>query len=73
MHLFHKASNTLQTSVCQLRDRRTALETKNESYEINCQNCESVYIGKSSKVVRDLVKEHLGKQRQTQVPRIANL
>ena len=36
----------------------TALETKNSIYKINCKNCESVYIGESSKVVGDRVKEH---------------
>ena len=56
--LSHKASNTIKTNVCQLKDRRTALETKNAIYKINCKNCDSVYIGESSKVVGDRVKEH---------------
>ena len=56
--LSHKASNTIKTNVCQLKDRRTAIETKNAIYKMNCKNCESVYIGESSKVVWDRVKEH---------------
>ena len=56
--LSHKASNTTKTNVCQLKDRRTALETKNAIYKINCKNCDLVYIGESSKVVGDRVKEH---------------
>ena len=55
--LSHKASNTIKTNVCQLKDRTTSLETKNAIYKINCKNCDSVYIGESSKVVGDHVKE----------------
>ena len=56
--LSHKASNTTKTNVCQLKDNRTALETKNAIYKINYKNCDLVYIGESSKVVGDRVKEH---------------
>ena len=41
-----------------MKDKRTPLETNEAIYKIDCNNCDAVYIGETSKIVGDRIKEH---------------
>ena len=54
----HKATNTLRSNICQLKDRLDHQDKNNAVYKIPCLDCNVVYVGETSKCVKDRIKEH---------------
>ena len=54
----HKVTNTLRSNICQLKDRLDHQDKNNAVYKIPCLDCNVVYVGKTSKCVKDRIKEH---------------
>ena len=54
----HKVTNTLRSNICQLKDRLEHQDKKNAVYKFPCLDCNVVYVGETSKCVRDRIKEH---------------
>ena len=53
----HKATNTLRSNICQLKDRLDHQDKNNAVYKIPYQNCNIVYVGETSKCVKDRIME----------------
>ena len=58
IRLANKPSTTIRSQVCHLKDAKSASERNHAVYKIDCLDCSSTYIGETSKIVGDRVKEH---------------
>ena len=56
--LCHKATNTIQSKLCVLKDKICNMEQCNVVYQINCKDCDVVYIGVTGRQLGQRAKEH---------------
>ena len=54
----HKATNTLRSNICPFKNRLDHQDKNNAVYKIPCLDCNVVYVGETSKCVKDRIKEH---------------
>ena len=54
----HKPCNTIESKLCQLKDKRNVMALSNVVYELRCKDCDVVYIGETGRQVGQRIREH---------------
>ena len=56
--LAHRPTAPLRNSLCKIKDKRSTFKSSGVVYQVNCLNCNAVYIGETGRLLEERISEH---------------
>ena len=58
VQLCSKATRTIKSQVCKIKDRRETLDQANVVYKLECSDCNACYVGETGRLLKERKLEH---------------